>query len=119
MKRPRSKRRPHFAAMAGGGRVVHVVNADGDNACGSKVYADFRLHARITCPGCMKRRPDLVKAWGKRRLYRRVPWKMIDASYEPIRQALDRTTARLGLRLAPLAKKNRIVDLTKQQGAAS
>ena len=82
--------------MAGGGRVVHVVNADGDNACGSKVYADFRLHARITCPGCM-----------------------IDASYEPIRQALDRTTARLGLRLAPLARKNRIVDLTKQQGAAS
>ena len=59
------------------------------------------------------------QAWGKRRLYRRVPWKMIDASYEPIREALDRTTARLGLRSAPLAKKNRIVDLTKQQGAAS
>jgi hypothetical protein len=108
---------PHWPAMTAGGRVVHIAGAEKRPVCGADVCAGFRVPARVTCAACAKRFPSVAKRWAKARCMTRVPEKLFDASYEPIRAALDRFAARKGLNWGePLAKKSRIVDLTRQQG---
>lgn len=45
------------AAMSGNGRLVHLATSDGQPVCSSRVNAENYVHARITCPGCLRARP--------------------------------------------------------------
>ena len=62
------RRMPHFAALSPNGKNTHAANIDGQPVCGGTVIATFRFRARITCPGCIRRRPDLARRWANRPL---------------------------------------------------
>lgn len=71
------------AALSANGHLVHLARADGLPVCGTKISACYRVHARVTCPGCRRRRPEKTK-----RLERR-PY-VIGVDHSPLYAALQR-----------------------------
>ncbi len=66
MKRKRYERL--YAALSPNGHRVHIANSEGQPACGSQVFATYRVHARVTCALCAKRRPKKAKQFAERPL---------------------------------------------------
>lgn len=74
------------AALSSNGHRVHLATADGMPVCGSSVLARCRVHARITCPQCRRRRPKKAQRLDSRPLVTGVDWSPL---YAAIRRALE------------------------------
>ncbi len=74
-----------YAALTPNGRLVHLAHANGRPVCGSRVVATCRVHARVTCPECRRRRPKKTARLADRPLVVGVDWAPL---YAAIRRAL-------------------------------
>ncbi len=71
------------AALSPNGHLTHLARRDGSPICGAKISASYVVHARVTCHGCLRRRPDKA-----RRLARR-PY-VIGVDHSPLYAAVAR-----------------------------
>lgn len=72
--------------MSPNGKLVHLADAAGTPVCGYKVLARHKVHARITCQACARRRPHKAARLEQRPHVVGLNW---DPLYAALRRALE------------------------------